>query len=118
MGILDKLKPQTRWKHADPAIRFEAVRDLEDPIELAILAETDPESKIRKAALTKVDDLTVIGRIAANDADADTRDRAAEKLFTIAVGSDADPATALSALRELNDPRRLSAAAKSDATEA
>jgi hypothetical protein len=34
MGLLDKLKPQPRWKHADPGVRLEAVRDLDDPVEL------------------------------------------------------------------------------------
>ena len=31
MGFLDKLKPQPRWKHADPAVRLEALRELDDP---------------------------------------------------------------------------------------
>ena len=35
MGFLDKLKPTPRWKHADPAVRLEAVRELEDPAEFA-----------------------------------------------------------------------------------
>ena len=118
MGILDRLKPQPRWKHADPAVRLEALRDLDDPIELTILAEADPDTRIRKAALARVADPAVIGRIAANDTDPETRDRAAEKLFAIATAADADPATALSALGALNDPKRLSAAAKTDAVEA
>ena len=55
MGILDRLKPQPRWKHADPAVRLEALRDLDDPAELAGLAETDPDIKIRKACIAPVD---------------------------------------------------------------
>ena len=41
MGILDKLKPQPRWKHSDPAVRLSAIPELGDPIELATLAEQD-----------------------------------------------------------------------------
>jgi len=115
MGLLDKLKPQPRWKHADPTIRLEALRDLEDPVELAILAESDPETRVRKAAVTKVADAGVLGRVAASDADDDVRERAAERLFAIAAAPEADEAAALAALRGLNDPKRLSALARSDA---
>jgi hypothetical protein len=51
MGILDKLKPQPRWKHSDPAIRLSAIPELGDPIELATLAEHDPDAKVRRAAV-------------------------------------------------------------------
>ena len=54
MGILDKLKPQPRWKHADPSVRLEAVRDLEDPGELAVLAELDPDARVRRSAAARI----------------------------------------------------------------
>ena len=54
MGILDKLKPQPRWKHSDPAIRLSAIPELGDPVELAMLAEHDTDAKVRRAAVEKV----------------------------------------------------------------
>jgi hypothetical protein len=124
MGILDKLKPQPRWKHADPAVRLEAIRELEEPAELAALAEADPEVKVRRAAVAVLDDPDCLGRIAAGDPDADTRDRASDRLVTLAcrpLGSDsldADATLALRAVAALGDPRRLSVVAKSDALNA
>jgi hypothetical protein len=124
MGILDKLKPQPRWKHADPAVRLEAIRELDDPIELAVLAESDPDARVRRAAVTVLTDTATLGRVASGDAETDLRDRAAERLATLACrqsASDAaDPAAAQSALeavRALTDSRRLSTVAKSDAIE-
>jgi hypothetical protein len=132
MGFLDKLKPQPRWKHADPAIRLEALKELDDPVELAVLAESDPDVKVRRCAIGRVVDTDVLGRIVANDPDADARERAADRLVgfacrTIALAEppaesdtpapDAD-ALALAAVRELTDPRRLSTIARSDAPDA
>ena len=54
MGLLDKLKPQPRWKHADPAVRLEAVRELEDQTELAILAELDADARVRRSAASRI----------------------------------------------------------------
>jgi hypothetical protein len=84
MSIFDKLKPQPRWKHADPSIRLEALRDLEGPVELAILAETDPDAKVRRAAVAKISDPAVLGRVGSSDSDPDARDRAADRLLAIA----------------------------------
>jgi hypothetical protein len=117
MGLLDKLKPQPRWKHADPAIRLEAVRELDDPIELGALAETDADARVRRAAVVKIADPAVLGRVAAHDADADARERAADRLQALA-GSRDDEAAALAAVRQIADARRLSTIAKSDAAEA
>jgi hypothetical protein len=133
MGFLDKLKPQPRWKHADPAIRLEALKELDDPVELAGLAESDPDVKVRRCAIGRVVDTAVLGRIVANDPDADARERAADRLVGFACGTialaeapagpdgpaapDAD-ALALAAVREITDPRRLSTIARSDAPDA
>ena len=84
MGLLDKLKPQPRWKHADPAVRLEAVRELDDAAELAVLAESDPDARVRRAAICRVTDPAVLGRVAAADADPETRDRASDKLLALA----------------------------------
>lgn len=117
MGLLDKLKPQPRWKHADPAVRLEAVRELEDQTDLAILAETDPDGRVRRAAIARTTDPVLLGRVAAGDSDSETRDRAADRLLALATAGP-DEATALSAVEALADPRRLSSVARSDAPEA
>jgi hypothetical protein len=117
MGLLDKLKPQPRWKHADPGVRLEAVRDLDDPIELATLAETDADARVRRAAICRLTDAAVLGRVAAGDADAETRDRAADRLVALATAAD-DGEEALAAVRALTDPRRLSTIARGDGPEA
>ena len=116
MGILDRLKPQPRWKHADAAIRLEAVRELDDQGELVVLAESDPDLKVRKAALALVTDVACLGRLAGADPDADIKERAADRLAALAsqTGPDTE-ATALSAVAALGDPRRLSTLVKSGA---
>jgi hypothetical protein len=44
MGLLDKLKAQPRWKHADPTVRLEAVRDLTEEAELWLSRTPTSES--------------------------------------------------------------------------
>lgn len=117
MGLLDKLKPQPRWKHADPGVRLEAVRDLDDPVELAALVETDPEPRVRRVAAAKISDPAVLGRVVA-DTDAEVQDRASERLLSLATSPETEEATALAAVRALVDPRRLSAIARGEAPEA
>jgi hypothetical protein len=118
MGILDKLKPQPRWKHADPAVRLEAVRDLEDQAELAVLAELDPDARVRRSAAARIADPAVLGRIAGTDAEAEVRDRAADRLLALATVAGLDEAGALGAVEALTDARRLSVIAKSEAPDA
>jgi hypothetical protein len=131
MGILDRLKPQPRWKHVDPVVRLESIRELEDAAELATLAETDPDVRVRRAALAKVDEAGVLGRIGSTDADADTRERAADRLVFLAcqsplpsaetstdVHSPDTGAIAVAAVMAIADPRRLSTVAKGDAIDA
>ncbi len=110
MGILDKLKPQPRWKHADPAVRLEALRDLDDAAELAEVAVTDDDARVRRAAVARLDDVEVLGQCAA-DADSSVKDAAADRLLALAQdGTDAD--RALAAVGGLSDPRRLAQVAK------
>lgn len=121
MGFLDKLKPQPRWKHADPSVRLEAVRDMDDQAELAVLAESDPDVRVRRAALGRLEDPAPLGRVASSDADADTRDRASDRLVALtgqAAGSTgADEGLAFAAVRALTDTRRLATVAKGEATD-
>jgi hypothetical protein len=117
MGLLDKLKPQPRWKHVDPAVRLEALRELVDPVELATLAESDPDARVRRAAVPRLDDPAVLGRIASGDPDADAQEAATDRLLSLASGA-ADEPTAVAAVGQLSDPRRLSTIAKSAAAPA
>src|SRR5580704_6622219 len=112
MGLLDKLKPQPRWKHADPVVRLEALRELADPAELAVLAESDPDARVRRAAVPRLEDPAVLGRIASGDPDADAQEAATDRLLSLASGA-ADEPTAVAAVGQLSDPRRLSTIAKS-----
>ncbi len=118
MGLLDKLKPQPRWKHADPAVRLEALRELADPAEVTILAESDPDARVRRAAVPRLEEPAVLGRIASADPDADIRDAATDRLLALATGGVADEPTAVAAVGQLSDPRRLSTIAKSQASPA
>jgi hypothetical protein len=111
MGILDKLKPQPRWKHADPAIRLEAVRDLDDHTELAGLAESDPDGRVRRAAVGRITDPDVLGRCAA-DSDSSVKDAASDRLAELAMDT-SDAARAAHAVAQLTDTRRLAQIAKS-----
>jgi hypothetical protein len=124
MGFLDKLKPQPRWKHADPAVRLEALKELDDPIEIGLLAESDLDARVRRAAVVRTVDANVLGRLAGSDPDAETRERALDRLVAFACRTvrtdDADDmsADALSSVRQIVDQRRLSVVAKSEASEA
>jgi hypothetical protein len=75
MGILEKLRPQPRWKHADPAVRAAAVYDLgpDEGEALRALAREDSEARVRRAAVTRLDDVALLGEIARTDPDEDVR---------------------------------------------
>src|SRR5262245_10471090 len=127
MGFLDTLKPQPRWKHADPAIRLEALRELDDPLELGLLAESDPDPRVRRATAGRVLDAGILGRLAGSDPDPETRERALDRLVAFACrlaraegdqsGAD-DVPDPLLAVRQIVDQRRLSIVAKSEASDA
>ena len=56
MGILEKLRPQPRWKHADPGVRAAAVYELgpDEGDALHLLAREDAEARVRRAAVTRL----------------------------------------------------------------
>src|SRR5437868_4846825 len=116
MGILDRLKPQPRWKHSDPAVRLQAIPELGDPIELAAVAEHDPDAKVQKAAIAKLDDPVVLGRVTASATDPGVQDAAADRLLGLAL--DESNAEAATAAGLVSDVRRVSLIAKSTAAAA
>jgi uncharacterized protein DUF349 len=84
MGLLERLRAQPGWKDPDPKVRRAAVRKLEDAASLAEVSRTDPDPTVR--------------------------DEAAEMLEEIARSG--DEAAALSALASLLEPRRIVAVAR------
>ena len=112
MGILDKLRPQPRWKHADPAVRLEALPQVDDPATLAEIATTDADARVRLKALDRVEDVDVIAGIAARDTEASVRDAAADALAEIAANPSAEPAVAARAAAGIADERRLAVVAR------
>ena len=77
MGILEKLRPQPRWKHADPGVRSAAVYELgpEESDALLALAREDADSRVRRAAVGRISEVDVLGEIARTDPDEDVRER-------------------------------------------
>src|SRR5687768_10852314 len=102
MGILEKLRPLPRWKHADPAVRTASVYDLgPDEVEaLLTLAREDAEARVRRAAVTRLDDPAVLGDIARTDPDEDVRAEAIRGLAGLAAETE-DPAQAATVVRQL-----------------
>src|SRR5687767_11158712 len=102
MGILEKLRPHPRWKHADPTVRVAAVYELgpEEADTLHTLAREDPEARVRRAAVTRIDEAGVLGEIAKTDPDEDVRAEAVRGLAGVAAEAD-DPVQAVDAVRQL-----------------
>ena len=102
MGILEKLRPQPRWRHADPAVRAAAVYELgpDDSDALHALAREDVEPRVRRAAVTRIDDAGALAEVAKNGP---RRGRAAEAVRGLAgIAAEADDlARAIEAVREL-----------------
>jgi Domain of Unknown Function (DUF349) len=86
MGILEKLRPQPRWKHADPGVRAAAVYDLgpDEGEALRQLAREDTEARVRRAAVTRLSDVAVLGDIGRTDPDEDVRAEAIRGLAGLA----------------------------------
>ena len=102
MGILEKLRPLPRWKHADPAVRAASVYDL-GPGEseaLLALAREDAEPRVRRAAVTRLDDPTVLGDVARTDPDEEVRAEAIRGLAGRAAETE-DPAHATAVVAQL-----------------
>jgi len=102
MGILEKLRPLPRWKHADPTVRVSAVYELgpDEADTLYALAREDAEARVRRAAVTRIDEAGVLGEIARTDPDEDVRAEAMRGLAGVAAEAD-DPMQAVNAVRQL-----------------
>jgi hypothetical protein len=102
MGILEKLRPLPRWKHADPAVRAASVYELgsDERESLLALAREDADARVRRAAVTRLDDVAVLGDIARTDPDEDVRAEAIRGLAGQAAETE-DPARAVDVARQL-----------------
>ena len=90
MGNLEKLRPQPRWKHADPGVRAAAVYELgpDEGEALRLLAREDTEARVRRAAVTRLSDIAVLGDIGRTDPDEDVRAEAIRGLAGLAAEAD------------------------------
>jgi hypothetical protein len=102
MGILEKLRPQPRWKHADPAVRAAAVYELgaDEAEALRALAREDADARVRRAAVNRIDELSVLADVARTDPDEEVRADAIRGLAGLAAEAD-DASRAVEAVRHL-----------------
>src|SRR6478735_7598764 len=101
MGFADLFRP--KWKHSNPEVRAEAVRQLGDDQAslLATIAKSDADARVRRIALMRIDD-------AAHDPDEGLRKAAIEKAEEVLLSAAAGGETrALDALAKLKQPRLL-----------
>jgi hypothetical protein len=116
MGILDKLRPQSKNTHPDPSIRIEAVHetDVADHAALSSFAKDDQDVRVRRAAVSRLTDAATLADVARNESDPSVRDHAVAQLAERAARHDeAVAGPAVSALVALGRERELGVVAKS-----
>jgi hypothetical protein len=115
MGILDKLRPQSKSTHPDPNIRIEAIHEL-DPADLESLnafAKDDTDARVRRVAVARIGDASVLADIVRNESEGSVRDHALGQLIEQASKHDAAVAViAVAALASLGRERELAQVAK------
>ena len=114
MALLDRLRPQPAWKHADPAVRIASLDTLPESElgVIATLARTDESPRVRRAAIARLTDADALGMIARGDVDAQVRADALARLLTLALDGTDIPRAALAA-RALREERALVQVARS-----
>ena len=115
MGILDKLRPQSKSTHPDPNIRIEAIHELEpdDIASLNAFAKDDTDARVRRVAVARIGDASVLADIVRNESEGSVRDHALGRLVEQASKHDAAAAmTAVAALASLGRERELATVAK------
>ncbi|MFO1493289.1 MAG: DUF349 domain-containing protein [Lysobacterales bacterium] len=102
------------WQSKDANRRAEAAASSRDPALVALLPQllrSDPEAKVRRAVLERVDDLTLIADRMSNDADAQIKERARQRFADLLVGQ-APVAERARALKLVEDSGLLEQVAK------
>ena len=69
MGILDKLRPQSKATHPDPNIRIAAIHELDpgDVESLSAFAKDDSDARVRRVAVARIGDAAVLADIVRNE---------------------------------------------------
>jgi hypothetical protein len=119
MGLLEKLRPQPKWKHADPAVRLEGLHEVDDAEQdvLASIAKEDTDARVRTAAVGRLTDASVLADVVRNEVDANVRDAAVTQLVTRANATDEEGARAgVTALAALGRQRELASIARTAAS--
>jgi Domain of Unknown Function (DUF349) len=85
MKLFERLKP--RWRRSDPDERAAAAREMGayDQGRLATLAANDPEPRVRRVAIKKLEDLTTLDLVAERDPEPALRAAARERASEVRV---------------------------------
>jgi hypothetical protein len=110
MDLIERLRP--RWRHPDPEVRAEAVRELgsAERERLAEIARTDPDVRVRRAAMQRLDDPDVLVALEQVESDPRLRALVGERRREVLVGvavSTAPLEACAAALGRLDDERSL-----------
>jgi len=119
VGFLDRFRPPGGLAHPEAEERLHAVERLAtaDLGLLEPLARGDADARVRRAATRRLRDPRVLAEVAKSDADPAVREAAAASLLARALGA-RDEEEGLPALEGLEDPRHLTAIARSAGLEA
>ena len=116
MGILEKLRPAPRWKHADPAVRASAVFELgaDAGDVLRTLVREDGDARVRRTAVSRLVDIDVLRETAKSDPDDEVRQEAVRCLAGLAAESESpdEALRSVQALVELGRLKELAAVAR------
>ena len=115
MGILDKLRPQSKSTHPDPNIRIAAIHELDpgDVESLSAFAKDDSDARVRRVAVARIGDAAVLADIVRNESEGSVREHALGQLIEQAQKHDASAAMpAVAALASLGRERELATVAK------
>lgn len=122
MGLLDGLRGQPAWQHADATIRLAGVREIPDEQQqlLASIALEDTDSRVRRAAVGRLTDAALLARVAARDTNEGVRDDALRQLLDLALArhNQTDESASLAALAALTDQKHVVGVARGSAFEA
>ncbi len=110
MGILNLLRP--RWQHSNPAVRRLALEKANNPSVLVKLATRDPDAKIRAPAVERISEEIVLAKIARSDDDSKVRAaaviRITQSVLLEVAQYDDDPSLRRMAINKLVRPRDYS----------
>jgi len=116
MALLDRFRSLPVTKHPDPEVRLAHVESLtiDEREQLASFAREDESPKVRRAAVGKLMDPSVLALVNRDDADGGVRAQAASMLRDIALEAfeETGESDSLAAVNALSDPKILSQIAK------